>query len=87
LQRDAIAELFVNTLYEYRSQGHFQLHAFVVMADHVHLMITPAASLERAFSSLKAGFHSKLHGNSPPRQRTFWHAGSRIIVFATRMIS
>jgi putative transposase len=59
LQRDAFAELFVNTLYEYRSQQRFQLHAFVVMPDHVHLIITPAESLERAMQFVKGGFSFK----------------------------
>jgi putative transposase len=60
LQRDIIAELFVNTLYEYRSQHRFQLHAFVVMPEHVHLIITPAESLERAMQFIKGGFSFRL---------------------------
>ncbi len=60
LQRDAVAELFVKTLYGYRSQQRFQLHAFVVMPDHVHLIITPAESLERAMQFIKGGFSFQL---------------------------
>lgn len=56
LQRDAVAELFINTLYEYRSQERFALHAFVVMPNHVHLILTPAESLERAMQFIKGGF-------------------------------
>lgn len=59
LQRDAVAELFVQTLYEYRSQGRLQLHAFVVMPNHVHLIITPAECLERTMQFIKGGFSFK----------------------------
>jgi len=56
LQRDLAAELFVQMLYEYRSQGRFRLHAFVVMPEHVHLIITPSESLERTMQFIKGGF-------------------------------
>ena len=56
LQRDALAELFVKVIYEYRQQDRFRLHAFVVMPDHIHLIITPGESLERAMQFIKGGF-------------------------------
>jgi REP-associated tyrosine transposase len=56
LQRDAAAELFLQTVYDYRSQGRFWVHAFVVMPDHVHVIITPAEALERAMQFIKGGF-------------------------------
>jgi putative transposase len=37
LQSDRSAELFVRVLYDYRAQGKFRLHEFVVMPDHFHL--------------------------------------------------
>ena len=49
------AKLFLNTLYHYRGLG-YQLHAFVVMPDHFHVLITPAGSLERAVQYIKGGF-------------------------------
>src|SRR5271168_4388574 len=39
----ANAELFLDTLQQYRRQGHYKLHAFVVMPDHIHLLLTPQA--------------------------------------------
>ena len=41
-QRTAYAELFIATLFRYRDGGKFELHAFAVMPDHVHILITPA---------------------------------------------
>jgi len=57
-QRDAIAELFIATLFRYRDAGKFQLHAFVVMPDHVHILLTPAPDLaiERCAQLIKGGF-------------------------------
>jgi putative transposase len=49
------AKLFINTIYHYRDPG-CQLHAFVVMPDHFHLLITPKAALERAVQYIKGGF-------------------------------
>jgi REP element-mobilizing transposase RayT len=34
--------LFLKTLYDYRRQAKFQLQAFAVMPEHVHLLLTPA---------------------------------------------
>ena len=39
-QSSANAELFLETLQHYRGLGHYKLHAFVVMPDHVHFVIT-----------------------------------------------
>ena len=34
-QKTITAELFIATLFRYREAGKFQLHAFVVMPDHI----------------------------------------------------
>src|SRR5579885_1773723 len=38
---EAYVRLFLKTLYLYRRQGACELHAFVVMPDHVHILLTP----------------------------------------------
>jgi putative transposase len=55
---ESYARLFLKTMYGYRRQGRFRLHAFVLMPDHVHLLITPAAdiTLERAIQFVKGGY-------------------------------
>ena len=52
------ARLFLKTLYGYRRLGKFELQAFVLMPDHVHLILTPAAdvTLERALQLIKGGY-------------------------------
>jgi REP-associated tyrosine transposase len=55
---ESYARLFLKTLYSYRRQGRFLLHSFVVMPDHIHLLLTPAAeiTLERAMQLVKGGY-------------------------------
>ena len=49
------ATLFLEILIGYRPDRYL-LHGFVLMPDHFHLLITPAASLERSIQCLKGGF-------------------------------
>jgi putative transposase len=49
------SELFIETFYGYRPER-FLIHGFVVMPDHIHLLITPQESLERAVQCIKGGF-------------------------------
>lgn len=58
LQSDRSAELFVRVLYDYRAQGKFRLHEFVVMPDHFHVLLTVASEMtvERAVQFIKGGF-------------------------------
>jgi putative transposase len=52
-----MARLFLQTLYSYRRQGKFQLHAFVLMPEHFHLLLTPSEiTLERALQFIKGGY-------------------------------
>ena len=58
LQWDRAAELFVRVLYDYRGQGKFRLHEFVVRPDHFHVLLTVGSELtvERAMQFTKGGF-------------------------------
>jgi putative transposase len=72
LQSRANAELFLETLQHYRTLGHYKLHAFVVMPDHVHLILTPLGiTLERAVGFIKGGFSHRLASKTPVWQRGF----------------
>jgi putative transposase len=55
---DNYARLCLKTLYGYRRQGKFPLHAFVLMPEHVHLLVTPLndVTLERAIQLIKGGY-------------------------------
>jgi putative transposase len=58
LQSDRSAGLFIVVLYEYRAQGKYQLHEFIVMPDHFHVLLTVGAQMtvERAVQFIKGGF-------------------------------
>jgi putative transposase len=71
-QVDAHAELFLQTLQHYRAEGKLKLHAFVVMRDHVHLLLRPCAiTIERAMALIKGGYSYRLHSAAPVWQRGF----------------
>ncbi|OJV42387.1 MAG: hypothetical protein BGO25_02460 [Acidobacteriales bacterium 59-55] len=65
------AELLIETLQHYRVQGHYRLHAFVVMPDHIHLLLTPHETLERTVGLIKGGFSHRLASKLPVWQRGF----------------
>jgi putative transposase len=56
LQSERTARLFIETLLDYRSQRKYELHEFVVMPDHFHLLITPIVTLEKSVQVMKGGF-------------------------------
>src|SRR6266540_1217419 len=57
-QSDQFATLLLSVLGDNRLKRRFELHEFVIMPDHVHLLITPApdVSLEKAVQYIKGGF-------------------------------
>jgi putative transposase len=73
LQSERMAKLFCHVLLEYHAKEKFLLHAFVVMPNHVHLLITvPAAStLERTMRLIKGGF-SREAGKLLNLAHPFW---------------
>jgi putative transposase len=67
------AELLERTIFDYRGQGKFLLHAFVIMPDHFHGPITPApdVSLEKAMQFIKGGFSFRLKSKLDVWMRSF----------------
>ncbi len=57
-QSERVAKLFVETLFNYRGQKKIQVHEFVVMPNHFHILLTPetGVTLERAMQLLRGGF-------------------------------
>jgi putative transposase len=65
-QVEAKAKMFLETLQHYRAEGRYKLHAFVVMPDHVHLLITPQEiTIERAVGLIKGGFSHRVGSKFP----------------------
>ena len=73
---ESYARLFLKTLYGYKRQGKFQLHAFVLMPEHVHLLLTPASdiTIERAIQFIKGGY-SHAFGLEFNQKKEIWQRG------------
>lgn len=77
LQSDRMADLFCEVMLRYRDAGKLKLHAFVVMPNHIHLLLTvpDGLTLERVMQFIKGGFSfeaGKLFGiHSPIWQKSF----------------
>ena len=73
-QRTANADLMIATLFHYRDQGRFALHAFAVMPDHLHVLITPAIdqSTARCIQFIKGGYSFAVRNQFAGE---VWHSG------------
>jgi putative transposase len=49
------ANLLIDTLYRYQGTAYL-FHEFVIMPDHIHVLLTPLTSLEKAVQFIKGGF-------------------------------
>jgi putative transposase len=71
-QVEKIARLFIEILFDYRRQKKYLLHEFVVMPDHLHLILSPTGiTLERAMQLVKGGFSFQLNKNLKTK-RDIW---------------
>jgi putative transposase len=71
-QVPANAALFLEALQHYRHEECYLLHDFVVMPDHIHLLLTPQGiTLERAIGLIKGGFSHRVASKLPVWQRGF----------------
>jgi putative transposase len=59
-QRPENCELFISLLLQYRDAGEYKLHAFVVMPNHVHVLITPSTKLSRCVQLIRGRFSFEL---------------------------
>ena len=62
LQSDCNATLFIDVLRTCVAAKRFQIHDFVVMPDHVHLLLSVAGemTIEKAMQFIKGGFSFRL---------------------------
>jgi len=57
------AGIIVTKLLEYRDKGNYLLHDFVLMPNHLHVILTPAetVSLEKTVQLIKGGSSHEIH--------------------------
>ena len=53
LREPRIAKSVVESLHRGEEMGHYELHAYVVMANHVHALLTPKVAVADLMRSLK----------------------------------
>jgi REP element-mobilizing transposase RayT len=73
LQRPEVAEIIVTALKSGQHEFHrYELHAFVVMANHVHLLITPRVIATKWLGALKGFTAHEANRLLGTQGRTFW---------------
>jgi len=67
------ALLLIEILQEQRQKNRLKLHAFVIMPDHIHLLITPEPeiSLEKVMQFIKGAFSFRLKSKLDVWERGF----------------
>ena len=70
------AEILIKALLHYRERCAYLLHEFVVMPDHLHLMLTPSAtiSLEKVMQFIKGGSSHQIH-KARNQKMEIWQVG------------
>jgi putative transposase len=78
-QVESNAQLLFELLNEDRAKGRYQVHAFVFMPDHLHLLLTPApdVSVEKAVQFIKGGFSFRLKSKQPVWEDSFTKLGMK----------
>lgn len=76
LRQDAIANVVANSLLRGVELGHYELGAFVIMANHVHALLLPKIEVSKLMGSLK-GFTARAANRLLGRTGTpFWQKES-----------
>jgi putative transposase len=71
-----LASILVEQIVNCRDRGFYKLHAFVVMPDHLHVLLTPGetTTIEKAMQMIKGGSAHRI-GVEKPQTFPIWHAG------------
>jgi REP-associated tyrosine transposase len=72
-QMNESADLLLATILRYRDAGEFQLHEFVIMPNHMHLLLSldDRQTVGRAMQLVKGGFSHALQ-QAGPRRPAVW---------------
>jgi putative transposase len=72
LRQPAIAQLVLASIEYGAGMGHYQMHSFVIMPDHVHLLLTPQVSASKLLGSLKASIARRANLPLERSGQPFW---------------
>ena len=70
------ANILIECLLSYRDRGAYALHEFVVMPNHLHILLTPSTetSLEKAMQLIKGGSSHEIHSRRGHKMQ-IWQPG------------
>ena len=71
-----LARIVVEQIVACRDRGFYKLHAFVLMPEHLHILVTPAdeTTIEKAMQMIKGGSAHRI-GLERPQKFPIWHSG------------
>ena len=71
-----LARMVCDQIVVCRDRGFYKLHAFVVMPDHLHILLTPGeeTTVEKAVQMIKGGSSYRI-GLEIPGRLPIWHRG------------
>ena len=69
-----LAGIVVDQIVSCRDRGYYKLHAFVLMPEHLHVLLTPSdeTTIEKAVQMIKGGSGHRI-GLEKPRPTPVWH--------------
>jgi putative transposase len=76
LRMPGIDRIVVRSLYTGQALGHYDLHAWVVMANHVHILIDPHIDPSRLLRSLKGATAREANRALRRTGEAFWQKES-----------
>ena len=76
LRQPAIAQLVIDSIYKGVELGQYKLHAFAVMANHVHLLIRPLVNPSHLLKSLKGSTAREANRSLGRTGEPFWQKES-----------
>ena len=71
-----LAGIVVEQIVSCRDRGFYKLHAFALMPEHLHILITPSdeTTIEKAVQMVKGGSAHRI-GKEKPQAFPIWHRG------------
>jgi putative transposase len=71
-----VARIVLEQILSCRDRAFYKLHAFVLMPEHLHILLTPAdeTTIEKAKQMIKGGSAHRM-GLERPHKFPIWHAG------------
>jgi putative transposase len=72
----AMGKMVVEQIVDCRDRGFYKLHAFVVMPDHLHVLLTlgESTTVEKAMQMIKGGSSHRM-GQDRSKAFPVWHSG------------